>query len=73
MDFFSRVKAAVETRQISPVDHFSIEKIGSKFYLYAHSFENDGNKTTVGRYDSYEKAKLAVDTVLDLRLESYGT
>ncbi|MEG0020569.1 MAG: hypothetical protein RSE24_06530 [Oscillospiraceae bacterium] len=73
MDFFNSVKSAVETRQISPVDHFSIKKIGSKFYLYAHSFENDGNKTTVGRYNSYEKAKQAVDNILDLRLESYGT
>ncbi|MBQ5782309.1 MAG: hypothetical protein IIV99_02865 [Oscillospiraceae bacterium] len=52
------------------IDHFSIRQIGKRFYLYAHPFENDLNKKKIGTYPDYETAKKAVDTILDLKLDS---
>ncbi|MEG0020007.1 MAG: hypothetical protein RR846_00570 [Oscillospiraceae bacterium] len=73
MDFLSGIKSSVETRNVSYVHHFSIKQIGSKFYLYAHFTSKGGVKSTIGRYNSYTLAKKAVDNILDLRLESYGS
>ncbi len=50
------------------IDHFSIEKIGSRFYVYAHPLENNFNKKKIGTFADYESAKAAVDSILDLKL-----
>lgn len=50
------------------IDHFSIEKVGSKFYVYAHPLKSRVNRKKIGTYPSYEAAKAAVDMVLDLKL-----
>ena len=50
------------------IDHFSIEKVGSKFYVYAHPLESKLNRKKIGTYPTYEKAKEMVDTILDLKL-----
>lgn len=50
------------------IDHFSIEKVGSKFYVYAHPLKSNLNRKKIGTYPTYEAAKTAVDTVLDLKL-----
>lgn len=50
------------------VDHFSIKQIGSRFYVYAHPFENGFNKKKIGTYKSYEEAKKVVDSIIDLKL-----
>lgn len=50
------------------IDHFSIEKIGSRFYLYAHPLESKTNRKKIGTFATYEQAKAAVDGILDLKL-----
>lgn len=50
------------------IDHFSIEKIGSRFYLYAHPLESKVNRKKIGTFADYESAKKAVDSILDLKL-----
>ena len=50
------------------IDHFSIEKVGSKFYVYAHPFEKSFNKKKIGTYADYETAKKVVDSILDMKL-----
>ncbi|MBE6878337.1 MAG: hypothetical protein E7488_04125 [Ruminococcaceae bacterium] len=50
------------------IDHFSIQRRGSKFYVYAHPFENNFNKKKIGTFADYESAKAAVDSILDLKL-----
>lgn len=50
------------------IDHFSIEKVGSKYYVYAHPLESKLNRKKIGTYPSYEAAKAAVDMILDLKL-----
>ena len=52
----------------SEVDHFSIEKVGSRYYVYAHPLKGSFNRKKIGTYPSYEAAKAAVDMVLDLKL-----
>lgn len=54
------------------IDHFSIEQVGSKFYVYAHQKDND-NMTKIGTYKSYECAKQAINNILDLKIKDYGT
>lgn len=70
MTFLQGIKTAVQDRRFSHVDHFSVENIGSGFYVYAHSGKTGTIKRKIGRYNSYEEAKKAVDTVLDLRFDS---
>ena len=50
------------------VDHFSIKQVGSKFYVYAHPFENGFNKKKIGSYSDYETAKNVVNSIIDLKL-----
>ena len=50
------------------VDHFSIEKVGSKFYVYAHPLAGNLNRKKIGTYPTYEAAKQMVDMILDLKL-----
>ena len=50
------------------IDHFSIEKVGSKFYLYAHPLESNFNRKKIGTFDSYENAKAVADSIIDLKL-----
>ena len=50
------------------VDHFSIEKVGSKFYVYAHPLAGNLNRKKIGTYQTYEAAKQMVDMILDLKL-----
>ena len=50
------------------IDHFSIQQVGKKFYVYAHPFENGFNKKKIGTYADYESAKKAVDSIIDLKL-----
>lgn len=73
MDILQSIKSNIANMGVSSVDHFSIEKIGRKFYLYAHSDNSSLEKNKIGRYNSYEAAKTAVDNILDLRLASYGS
>ena len=61
------VKREVRHRQ-KDIDHFSIEKVGSKFYVYAHPLESKLNRKKIGTYPTYEAAKAAVDMILDLKL-----
>lgn len=62
-----------QTRHLSKdIDHFSIEKVGAKFYVYAHPLENKTNRKKIGTYPTYEAAKKAVDTVLDLKFAAKG-
>ncbi len=55
------------------VDHFSIEKVGRKFYVYAYTDKDSSARKKIGSYNSYETAKKAVDNILDLKLGDYGT
>ena len=50
------------------IDHFSIEKVGSKYYVYAHTMPNRLNRKKIGTYADYETAKNAVDSIIDLKL-----
>ena len=50
------------------IDHFSIEKIGSRFYLYAHPLQSGFNKKKIGTFKDYESAKAAVNSIIDLKL-----
>lgn len=50
------------------IDHFSIEKVGSKFYVYAHPLESKLNRKKIGTYPTYEAAKQMVDMILDMKL-----
>ncbi|MBQ6895788.1 MAG: hypothetical protein IJN69_01085 [Oscillospiraceae bacterium] len=50
------------------IDHFSIEKKGSRFYLYAHPLQSGFNKKKIGTFDSYQAAKSTVDSIIDLKL-----
>lgn len=50
------------------IDHFSIEKVGSKFYIYAHPLEGRLNRKKIGTYADYETAKKVVDSIIDLKL-----
>lgn len=50
------------------IDHFSIEKIGSRFYLYAHPLQSGFNKKKIGTFPDYESAKAMVDSILDMKL-----
>ena len=38
------------------IDHFSIEKIGSRFYLYAHPLQSGFNKKKIGTFLVPEKS-----------------
>ncbi len=55
------------------VDHFSIEKVGSKFYVYAHPLKSRFNRKKIGTYPTYEAAKAVVDMVLDAKLATKTT
>ncbi|MBQ7283279.1 MAG: hypothetical protein IJ339_03010 [Oscillospiraceae bacterium] len=50
------------------IDHFSIQQVGSKFYIYAHPLESNFNRKKIGTYPSYQAAKAVVDSILDLKL-----
>ena len=50
------------------IDHFSIEKIGSRFYLYAHPLQSGFNKKKIVTFKDYESAKAAVNSIIDLKL-----
>ncbi len=54
------------------IDHFSIEQIGSKYYVYAHQKDTE-IITKIGTYKSYECAKKAIDNILDLKIKDYGS
>lgn len=66
--------AASRTKHLSKeIDHFSIEKVGGKFYVYAHPMKNNFNRKKIGTYPDYATAKANVDRILDLKIEAYGT
>jgi hypothetical protein len=68
------LKASKPARRMpKDIDHFSIEKVGSKFYIYAHPLESKFNRKKIGSYADYETAKKVVDSILDLKLENYGS
>ena len=66
-DIFLRALKPVK-RLPMEIDHFSIEKVGGRFYLYAHPLETNLNRKKIGTFDSYEKAKATADSILDLKL-----
>ena len=47
------------------VQHFSIKKVGSKFYVYAYF--NPVHRSIIGRYNSYMQARLAVKNILNIK------
>lgn len=69
-DSIIRIIKVANKRTPYDIDHFSIRQIGKKFYLYAHPFENDINKKKIGTFADYNSAKQAVETILDLKLDS---
>ena len=66
-DIFLRAVKPVKRIPLD-IDHFSIENIGSKFYLYAHPNEGDFYKRKIGTFADYESAKAMADSIIDLKL-----